>query len=139
MPQCNTMTPWTNPTKCLSTKQYTLHECVRRNPTFDYTSNLCDATGKVHDVTSDDGKQTMRHLASKVYNITNKEELNKWPSHSLRVGACRILWAKGHSAEFTQRVLQWKSESLKDCTRDLLVHSQQHNETMADVWEVPIF
>ena len=98
-----------------------------------------DATGTVRNITSDDVKHKMRQLATKVYNITNKEELSKWSSHSLRVGACCILWAKGHSAEFIQRVLRWKSESWKDYVRDLLVHSQQHNETMADVWEVPIF
>lgn len=98
-----------------------------------------DTTGQIRNITSDDVKTAMRMLARKVYNITSKKELSKWSSHSLRVGACCILWAKGFSADFIQRTLRWKSESWKDYVRDLIIHSSQHNEAMADAWDVPIF
>ena len=98
-----------------------------------------DANGSIYHITSTDVEITMQDLAKTVYNITAKAELKKWSCHSLRVGACCILWAKGHSGEFIQRALRWKGETWKDYVRDLLVQSNQHNATMNDVWNLPTF
>jgi hypothetical protein len=95
--------------------------------------------GTVYHITSDNVAQLMRSLARTVYNITSKTALKLWTSHSLRVGACCILWAMGCSGEFIQRNLRWRSESWKDYIRDLTVQAHQHNAAMAECWDLPTF
>ena len=95
--------------------------------------------GVVRNITSDNVSAQMRDLARTVYDISSAAGLKKFTSHSLRVGACCILWAKGLSGEFIQRALRWRSESWKDYIRDLTVQSEQHNDAMNDTWELPAF
>lgn len=90
-------------------------------------------------VTNKIATETMRTLARDLYALTTTAESNKWSCHSLRVGACCILWAMGYPAEFIQHALRWRSEAWKDYIRDLLIHSSQHNKAISDASLLPAF
>ncbi len=96
-------------------------------------------SGRVFFINSDDATTVMRSLARTVYNITSPQTLRQWTCHSLRVGACCILWAHSKNGDFIQRALRWRSDAWKDYIRDLTVHSDQHNMAMADAWNLPTF
>ena len=89
--------------------------------------------GKLYHITADDANKIMRATAKIVYNSTPAEQ-TKWTTHSLRVGACCILWAQHKSPEFIQNALRWRSESWKDYIRDLLIHSHEHNDSINSEW-----
>ena len=96
--------------------------------------------GTIRNITSADVASVMRALARDVYHIKNKKDAQRFSTHSLRVGACCILWAKGLSGEFIQRALRWKSESWKDYIRDLTIQSLQHNTAINEQWDsVPVY
>ena len=97
------------------------------------------SNGKIYHLTSVDVTIQMRALARTVYKITSKPALQLFTSHSLRVGACCILWAMGLSGEFIQRNLRWRSESWKDYIRDLTIQAHQHNSAMAECWDLPVY
>ena len=46
----------------------------------------------------------MRLLAVDVHHLTNKEDIDRFSSHSLRVGAACIYFAAGHDEAFIQHV-----------------------------------
>lgn len=103
---------------------------ITDKPLAIYTTNK-----GVYHITDDLVASQMRELAKRVYNINEEEDLRRWSTHSLRVGACCILWAKGHSAAFIQQKLRWKSETWMLYTRDLDIHARQHNDTIDDLWK----
>ena len=73
----------------------------------------------------------MRSLAVTVYNLhptTNKKELQKWSSHSLRVGACVVLHSMGFSALDIQWLLRWRSNAFMAYLRNLAGLADRHNE-----------
>ena len=45
----------------------------------------------IHTIVSGDISTKMRELAKSVYNIHTTKDLERWSSHSLRVGPCQIL------------------------------------------------
>jgi len=97
------------------------------------------STGQVLHLTSDDATSLMRSLAKEVYDVTTPHGSRKWTCHSLRVGACCILWAMGHVGEFIQRALRWRSASWKDYIRDLTVQARAHNTAISNSWDLPAF
>ena len=101
------------------------------------------STGEIQNITTADIKQALRHAASKAYNldpIKNAKELQLWSAHSLRVGACATLYAKGFSEMEIKFLLRWKSNTLlMTYLRNLAVTSRRHNEAMNDVSEIPNF
>ena len=97
------------------------------------------ADGRICNITSDDATTLLRDLAKTTYNITLGTGLARWTCHSLRVGACCILWAMGRSGDFIQRVLRWRSESWKLYVRDLSIQADQHNEAIDTCWELPTY
>jgi hypothetical protein len=59
-------------------------------------------------------KITIRSVAAQVYNldsIKNCRELQLWSSHSIRAGACAILYAKGFIEIEIKFLLRWKSNA----------------------------
>ena len=88
-------------------------------------------------ITADVVKTLLRELAIKTYNLTNIDEIQKFSSHSLRVGACCLLFACGYPPEFIQRVLRWKSDAWKDYVRDLIVAAIKHNLAMPQADTIP--
>ena len=72
----------------------------------------------------------MRSLAVETYKLTKKEDIQLFSCHSLRVGACTLLFATNYPPQFIKRVLRWRSESWQTYVRDLIVTSIQHNEAL---------
>ena len=66
----------------------------------------------------------MRYLASKVYHIDpirEKAALQKWGSHSLRVGACVLLHAMDFSTIDIQWMLRWRSQAFMVYLRNISI------------------
>lgn len=76
-------------------------------------------------VTSDDATRLLRDFAVNVFKLTKTEDINKFSSHSLRVGTCCILFATGYSPDFIQRVLRWESDAWRKYDRDLVVTAME--------------
>jgi hypothetical protein len=67
----------------------------------------------------------LQRAARQVYNITNEEELGRFTSHSIRVGACVALHAANISALNIQHALRWKSDSFLTYLRNLPCQAQR--------------
>ena len=76
-------------------------------------------------------EQTLKLLATQVYNITNKQELQRYTCHSLRVGACVLLHSSNASADTIKWRLRWKSDSYRMYLRDTAAIAQTHNLCVA--------
>ena len=94
-------------------------------------------SGMTRNITADLVNTLLRDLAIKTYNLTKIDEIQKFSSHSLRVGACCLLFACGYPPEFIQRVLRWKSDAWKDYVRDLIVTAFKHNLAMLQADTMP--
>ena len=88
-------------------------------------------------ITADRVNTLLRELAVKTYDLKSPEEIQKFSSHSLRVGACCLLFACGYPPEFIQRVLRWKSDAWKGYVRDLIVTAIKHNLAMLQADTMP--
>ncbi len=98
--------------------------------------------GIVQNVTTAVVERSLRHAATKAYNLdpTKKaKELQLWSAHSLRVGACATLYAKGFSEMEIKFLLRWKSNAFMTYLRNLAVTSRRRNKAMNDVSEIPNF
>ena len=80
----------------------------------------------------------MRSLAVEVHHLTNKEDIDRFSSHSLRVGAACIYFAAGHDESFIQRVLRWESAAWKKYIRDLICTAVKAVAAMNTVDEFPL-
>ena len=89
------------------------------------------ATSTIHTIVAADISTKMRELAKSVYNIHNKKDLDRWSSHSLRVGACQILYATGFHAFEIKALLRWKSDSFMDYLRDIAWVARKRNDAIA--------
>ena len=56
--------------------------------------------------------------AARVYGYTDKADLEKYTLHSIRVGACVLLYELNKSAAFIKDRLRWRSDSFMDYLRD---------------------
>ena len=79
----------------------------------------------------------LRELAIKTYNLTDIDEIQKFSSHSLRVGAYCLLFACGYPPEFIQRVLRWKNDTLIGYVGDLIVTAIKHNMAILQADTMP--
>jgi len=68
----------------------------------------------------------LRNAASKVYLINDVNDLAKWTSHSIRVGACVALHESGCDTTFNQNRLRWRSDSFKMYLRHTPILALQH-------------
>ena len=73
-------------------------------------------TGQIRLITAKDVESQMRLAAINVYKLNpkkagDKEILQKWSSHSLRVGACVILHTMGATETQLKHLLRWKSSA----------------------------
>ena len=90
------------------------------------------ARQNVRYISADQATLQMRDLAKAVFKIKNKADVNKFSCHSLRVGACCILFQTGHHPDFIQRVLRWESDAWRTYVRDLAVTALQVVQAMND-------
>lgn len=82
--------------------------------------------GSPHLVTDTDITRILRHAAAQVYNITCDDDVTKWTSHSIRVGACVALHESGCDTTFIQNRLRWRSDSFKMYLRHTPMLAFQH-------------
>ncbi len=96
--------------------------------------------GTVKNITARDITAVMRRVASELFKmdpVRDKEDLQKWSSHSLRVGACVILHTMGFSGPQIQFILRWKSEAFMAYLRNLAALSELQNQAIADLSHQP--
>ena len=97
---------------------------------------------QVFNITTALVENAIRAAAAKVYNldpIKNRRELQLWSSHSLRVGACATLYAKGFSEMEIKFLLRWKSNAFMTYLRNLAITSRRHNAALNDISRIPNF
>jgi len=100
--------------------------------------------GTVRTIISKQIDEKMRSLVTKHYNynpVTDKKLINKWSSHSLRVGACQILYASGFTCYEIKVLLRWRSDAFMDYLRDIAWVARKRNDALADLDSdvVPVF
>jgi hypothetical protein len=69
---------------------------------------------------------SLRRLAVAVYGPMSQEELQRFSSHSLRVGACVALHADGQTDIFIKHRLRWRSNSFMNYLRDVPILALEH-------------
>lgn len=97
-------------------------------------------SGNLRLITATDISSAMRDTACRIYNLrpsVHQRDLSRWSSHSLRVGACVILYSLGFSDTQLQFLLRWKSNAFFSYLRNLAVLSNQQNQAMADLSTMP--
>lgn len=72
-------------------------------------------------------KQFLQTTAKAVYNIKKPEDLARFTSHSLRVGACVALHSAGISELNIKHALRWRSDSFMEYLRDVPRRAQQNS------------
>lgn len=100
--------------------------------------------GSIYNIVDTDIEAAMQLAACHVFGLNPAKvqdaiDLSKWTSHSLRIGACVILYAIGFSGEQIQKLLRWKSKAFKDYLRNLAETSRLQNQAMNDASEIPNF
>lgn len=93
-------------------------------------------------VTSVDIEKFMRSIVVVVMDLDpNKkadwENIQRWGSHSLRVGAACVLHAMGFSPLDIQWLLRWRSLAFMAYLRNLAILSTRHNEALDKAASMP--
>lgn len=81
-----------------------------------------DSKGTIRPITPRVITATMRTLAATTYGLDPKSDskrLSRWSPHSLRIGACCILFAAGVSDTRIQFILRWRSLAFRSYLRNL--------------------
>ena len=72
-------------------------------------------------------EKEMQSCAKKLYHFTLKEDIARYTSHSVRVGACVALHSTGSSIMTIQFRLRWRSDKFKNYLRHVNQLADQHN------------
>jgi hypothetical protein len=113
----------------------------------DFTKPLAiykDANGIIQTLDNSIIEDNMRDAAAHVYNINpstavGRKKLQRWSSHSIRVGACVILYAVGLTPTHIQFMLRWKSMAFMVYLRNLTFLCTQQNISINKVADMPNF
>jgi hypothetical protein len=84
-------------------------------------------------INADDIERFMRRLACAVYHLhpsNNSTEVNRWSSHSLRVGAGVALHAMGFSPLDIQWILRWRSTAFMVYLRNVAILADRHHRAL---------
>lgn len=103
-----------------------------------------DEHKEVRLITADKIEAVMRRAAKKAYKLNPKhaasrELLQKWTSHSLRVGACTLLYARGNHPIVIKNLLRWRSDAFMDYLRNLGVTALNHVADVDAIDMIPNF
>jgi hypothetical protein len=82
----------------------------------------------------------LRHLASVVYHldpVRDAKDLERWSSHSLRVGACVALHAMGFSPLDIQWILRWRSQAFMVYLRNVAILAIRQYQALDRAAELP--
>lgn len=96
--------------------------------------------GHVRRITSNEIESCMRLAACAAYGfhpVNNAAELQKWSAHSLRVGACVILYTLGFTDVQIQHLLRWKSLAFMEYLRNLGAMAIRQSQAIADISNFP--
>ena len=91
------------------------------------------SSSSVQLITATDIEEFMRSLAVAVHGFhptKDKQELQKWSSHSLRVGACVALHAMGFSPLDIQWLLRWRSMAFMAYLRNNAGLADRHHRAL---------
>ena len=94
-----------------------------------------DVTKKKNGVTYIDDTHVCRILqeaANSVYKITNKEDLKRFTSHSIRVGACVLLHSQNISTEDIKFRLRWRSDAFRMYLRNITQLADRHRDAITN-------
>jgi hypothetical protein len=83
------------------------------------------ATGSVKLIRESNINTALQQAARRVYHITNDDNLGRFTSHSIRVGACVALHATDISSLDIKHALRWKSDSFLTYLRNLPCQAQR--------------
>lgn len=98
------------------------------------------ATSCVKLINADNIEQFMRNLASAVYHldpVRDAQDLRRWSSHSLRVGACVALHAMGFSPLDIQWILRWRSQAFMVYLRNVAILAIRQYQALDRAAELP--
>ena len=90
-------------------------------------------TNRVQLITATDIEGFIRDLATTTHDLDptrDKDYINRWSSHSLRVGACVVLHTMGFSSLDIQWVLRWKSTAYMVYLRNTSLLSSRQNKAL---------
>ena len=102
----------------------------------------CPALRETLLITSRDIEKEMRLVATRVYKldpIKDKEALQRWSSHSLRVGACVILHSMGITETQLKWLLRWRSDAFMVYLRNTAILANTQYETLDKASAMPHF
>ena len=90
-------------------------------------------TSAIRLITATDIEEFMRKLATQVYHlhpVRDADDIRKWSSHSLRVGACVVLHAMGFSTLDIQWILRWRSMAFVAYLRNVAMLATRHHRAL---------
>lgn len=91
-------------------------------------------------ITADEIERFLRRLACDVYHLhptRDAKDLQRWSSHSLRVGACVALHAMGFSALDIQWLLRWRSTAFMVYLRNVAILAIRQYQALDRASEQP--
>jgi len=96
--------------------------------------------GSLRLITADDVADQIRALAAEVYHldpktVQGKKDLQKWSSHSLRIGACVFLHSAGFSTIDIKWICRWRSDAFMAYLRNFPGLSKRQNIAFANLEE----
>jgi len=100
-------------------------ELPKTSPLAVYKITKGKHAGKWAYITDKRVEQALQSAAKAVYKITKREDLQRWSSHSLRVGTCVALHEGGMQPHAIKFRLRWRSDSYKDYLRHTVTISNQ--------------
>eukprot|EP00957_Ditylum_brightwellii_P164954 12559603-Ditylum_brightwellii.AAC.1 len=68
----------------------------------------------------------LQSVAKSLYNLTNLEDIRRFSSNSIRVGACVLLHSSGKDGELIKIRLHWKSDTFRLYLRNTALIAGQH-------------
>ena len=81
----------------------------------------------------------MQQLVTITYNEIDGKELAQYSCHSLRVGACCCLYYAASIDKLNiKKLLRWRSNSLLDYIRDMIITTHKHNTDLNSVDDMPL-
>lgn len=91
----------------------------------------------IHLITDEDIARVLQAAALHAHGVTDPEELSRWTSHSIRVGACVALHESGASTTHIQNSLRWRSDTFKMYLRHTSLLAFQHTNLLASTGTAP--
>ena len=92
---------------------------------------------EVRYITVDKVEREFRDLARRVYGITKPSELKAFSCHSLRIGACNMLYSAGVKTHEIQKILRWNSNCWQRYLRDLSCFNDNVTDAVVKANEIP--